>query len=259
MYINNLDPVIISFGLFSLRWYSLAYIAGIILGWIYGKNIISKSKIANSSSIKLEDFDNLITYIIISIILGGRLGYVIFYNLNYFIENPLEIFMIWKGGMSFHGGLIGVVLGTAIYCKKVNQEPIVFFDIVACVAPIGLFFGRIANFINGELYGVPTETEWGVIFPNVDDTLRHPSQLYEAFSEGIILFIILNIVIYKTSYRKGMCSSLFLIFYGVFRILSEIFREPDQHLGYIFDLISTGSLLSLIMIIVGSLIYFKLR
>ncbi len=259
MFINNLDPIIINLGIFSLRWYSLAYIAGIILGWIYGKKILKNLKLQNNFIFKLEDFDNLITYVIISIIIGGRLGYVVFYNFNYYIFNPLEILMIWKGGMSFHGGLIGVILGTIFYCKKINQEPIFFLDILACVTPIGLFFGRIANFINSELYGKPTELSWGVVFTNIDNIPRHPSQLYEAFLEGIILFIILNIIIYKSTYRKGLCSSLFLILYGFFRFLSEIYREPDEHIGYLFDLISTGSLLSIVMIIAGLLMYFKFR
>ena len=259
MFINNLDPIIINLGIFSLRWYSLAYIAGIILGWVYGKKILKNLKLQNNFIFKLEDFDNLITYVIVSIIIGGRLGYVVFYNFNYYIFNPLEILMIWKGGMSFHGGLIGVILGTIFYCKKINQEPIFFLDILACVTPIGLFFGRIANFINSELYGKPTELSWGVIFTNIDNIPRHPSQLYEAFLEGIILFIILNIIIYKSTYRKGLCSSLFLILYGFFRFLSEIYREPDEHIGYLFDLISTGSLLSFVMIIAGLLMYFKFR
>ena len=150
------------------------------MGWIYGKKILTKLISENNISFKLDNFDNLITYVVISIILGGRLGYVFFYNFEYYIFNPLEIFMIWQGGMSFHGGLIGVIVGTIIYCKKINYEPIIFLDILACVTPIGLFFGRVANFINGELYGKPTELTWGVIFPNIDNIPRHPSQLYEA-------------------------------------------------------------------------------
>ncbi len=259
MFINNLDPVIINLGIFSLRWYSLAYIAGILLGWIYGKKILTKLISENNISFKLDNFDNLITYVVISIILGGRLGYVFFYNFEYYIFNPLEIFMIWQGGMSFHGGLIGVIVGTIIYCKKINYEPIIFLDILACVTPIGLFFGRVANFINGELYGKPTELTWGVIFPNIDNIPRHPSQLYEALLEGLVLFIFLNVIINKSKYRKGLCSSLFLIFYGIFRILSEVFREPDEHIGYLFNLISTGSLLSFVMVIAGTLMYLKFR
>ncbi len=259
MFTNNLDPVIINLGIFSLRWYSLAYIAGILLGWIYGKKILTKLISENNISFKLDNFDNLITYVVISIILGGRLGYVFFYNFEYYIFNPLEIFMIWQGGMSFHGGLIGVIVGTIIYCKKINYEPIIFLDILACVTPIGLFFGRVANFINGELYGKPTELTWGVIFPNIDNIPRHPSQLYEALLEGLVLFIFLNVIINKSKYRKGLCSSLFLIFYGIFRILSEVFREPDEHIGYLFNLISTGSLLSFVMVIAGTLMYLKFR
>ncbi len=259
MFINNLDPVIINLGIFSLRWYSLAYIVGILLGWTYGKKILTKIISDNNISFQLDTFDNLITYIVISIIIGGRLGYVIFYNFDYYLFNPLEIFMIWKGGMSFHGGLVGVVVGTIAYCKKINYEPIIFLDILACVTPIGLFFGRIANFINGELYGKPTELSWGVIFPNIDNIPRHPSQLYEALLEGLVLFIVLNVIIKNSKYRKGLCSSLFLIFYGIFRILSEMFREPDEHIGYLLNLISTGSLLSFIMVIAGTLMYLKYK
>ena len=167
--------------------------------------------------------------------------------------------MLWKGGMSFHGGLLGVIISCLLFCKSKNLEVFSFLDIIACSSPIGIFLGRMANFINGELIGKITNVNWGVIFPLVDNFPRHPSQLYEAFLEGLLLFILMNIIYFRKNYKIGDCSIMFLIFYGLLRIISEIFREPDQHLGYIFDLISTGSLLSLIMIIAGSLIYFKLR
>ena len=259
MYIHNLEPIIFDVGFFSLRWYSLAYIFGIILGWWYGKNIIENSKIKTFTSVKNKDFDALISYIIISIIIGGRLGYVIFYNFSYYFLNPIEIIMIWKGGMSFHGGLLGVIVGTIFFAKKYNLDTLIYLDIIACVAPIGLFFGRIANFINGELYGKPTNLDWGVIFPDVDNLPRHPSQLYESFLEGIILFLILNFTIFKFNYKKGLCAALFLIFYGAFRIFSEIYREPDIQIGYFFNLLSMGTLLSFLMIIAGSIMYFKIK
>ena len=175
MFTNNFDPV--AFQIFSLeiRWYSLAYIMGILLGWLY-----CKKKIINDKAL-LDLFDDFITYLIIGIIFGGRLGYVLFYNLSYYLKNPIEIFFLWNGGMSFHGGLIGVVLATLLFSKKNKIKPFVFLDIVSLAAPIGIFFGRVANFINSELYGRPTELPWSVKFITIDNINRHPSQLYEAF------------------------------------------------------------------------------
>ena len=191
MYIHDLNPVLINFGFFEIRWYSLAYILGILVGWWVAKKIIvfkMKNKII-FFDIKL--FDDLITYIIISIMLGGRIGYIIFYNFSYYFSNPIDIFKIWEGGMSFHGALIGVIIGTYIYSNKIKVNTFFFLDIIASVAPIGIFFGRIANFINGELYGKPSTLSWSVTFPKVDMISRHPSQLYEALLEGVLLFCIL--------------------------------------------------------------------
>ena len=256
MYTHNLDPIMIDFGLITIRWYSAAYIFGILLGWWYGKRIILK--ISNiDHKIYLKFFDDLITYIIISMIIGGRLGYIIFYNIEFYIDNPMDVFKIWKGGMSFHGALIGIIFGTYLFSKKKGLNTFLFLDIVACVAPIGLFFGRIANFINGELVGKVTNVYWGVIFSNLDDNLRHPSQLYEAFLEGVVLFFVMNFILLNKNYKVGHCSSLFLIFYGIFRIFSEFFREPDVQLGYIYEILSMGMILSLFMIIAGLIIYLK--
>ncbi len=256
MYTHNLDPIMIDFGLITIRWYSAAYIFGILLGWWYGKRIILK--ISNiDHKIYLKFFDDLITYIIISIIIGGRLGYIIFYNIEFYINNPMDVFKIWKGGMSFHGALIGIIFGTYLFSKKKGLNTFLFLDIIACVAPIGLFFGRIANFINGELVGKVTNVYWGVIFTNLDDNLRHPSQLYEAFLEGVVLFFVMNFILLNKNYKVGHCSSLFLIFYGIFRIFSEFFREPDVQLGYIYEILSMGMILSLFMIIAGLIIYLK--
>ena len=220
-------------------------------GWWYGKKIIIKRFIVEKQTFNLKEFDNLVTYIVFSIILGGRIGYVIFYNLEYFLSNPLEILKIWEGGMSFHGALIGIIIGTYLFSTKKNIKTLFFLDIIACVAPIGIMFGRIANFINGELVGKVTSLSWSVVFPQIDMLPRHPSQLYEALLEGLVLFFVVNFFIYKKNYITGTCSFIFLIFYGIFRIFSEIFREPDPQIGYLFDFLSMGALLSLFMILVG--------
>ena len=192
-------------------------------------------------------------------IIGGRFGYIIFYNLSYYLNNPFDTLKIWQGGMSFHGALIGIILGTYLFSKKVKINFFDFLDLIACVAPIGIFFGRIANFINGELYGKPSNIFWSVIFPEIDKIPRHPSQLYEAVLEGLVLFIILTIVIYKKTISTGVVSALFMIFYGFFRIISEQFREPDAQVGYLFDLFSMGSILSFFMILVGLIILKKVK
>ncbi len=249
MLINNLNPVAFEIFFIKVHWYSFAYIFGIIFGWIYIKKVLIRNTIHNFY------IDDLITYLILGIIIGGRLGYVIVYNLAFYLSNPLEIFMIWRGGMSFHGGLVGIIVSTIIFCKKHNLEKYVFFDFIAVSAPIGIFFGRVANFINSELVGKPTDLTWGVIFPIVDYIPRHPSQLYEATLEGILLFIIMNKLYFSKDYKTGNCSFSFLIFYGIFRIFSEIFREPDEQIGYLIDSLSMGMLLSILMIFIGSVLY----
>ena len=250
MFTNNFDPV--AFQIFSLeiRWYSLAYIMGILLGWLY-----CKKKIINDKAL-LDLFDDFITYLIIGIIFGGRLGYVLFYNLGYYLKNPIEIFFLWNGGMSFHGGLIGVVLATLLFSKKNKIKPFVFLDIVSLAAPIGIFFGRVANFINSELYGRPTELPWSVKFITIDNINRHPSQLYEAFFEGIILFMILSHFTKVGYLRKpGLISSMFLIFYSFFRFIIEFFRNPDPQIGYIALNLTLGQLISIIFLILGGILF----
>jgi phosphatidylglycerol:prolipoprotein diacylglycerol transferase len=259
MYIHNLNPIIFDFGILSLKWYSLAYLFGVVFGWWYGKKIILFINNKYNNNFKLDLFDDYITYVIISIIIGGRLGYVLFYNLSYFISNPIEIFFIWKGGMSFHGGLLGIIAATMLFSKRRGFDKMVLLDVVSCVAPIGIFFGRLANFINGELYGKPTDLPWAVIFPSIDNFGRHPSQIYEALLEGALLFIILNLKIKKIPYKRGVCAAAFLIFYSLFRIFSEFFREPDLQIGYIFNYVSMGSLLSFFMFCIGIVMYFKIK
>ena len=254
MYTHNLDPILIDFGFIVIRWYSLAYIFGIILGWWLGKKIINHIIKDINLKFNIKEFDDLITYLVISIIIGGRLGYVIFYNLGYYLANPFDIVKVWEGGMSFHGALLGIIVGTYLFSKKKNVPTYFLLDIIACVSPIGIFFGRLANFINGELVGKVTTVSWGVIFPTIDSLPRHPSQLYEAVLEGAVLFIILNSLIFRRKYKMGTCSYLFLIYYGIFRVISEYFRQPDPQLGYLFNLFSMGTLLSFLMIIVGLII-----
>ena len=252
MFINNFDPV--AFEIFSLeiRWYSLAYIFGILLGWMLAKKLfIQNIEIKNK-------FDDYVTYIIIGIIIGGRLGYILIYNLSFYLNNPLDIFKIWQGGMSFHGGLIGVIFASIIFAKKNNQNSFLYMDIVALVSPIGIFFGRIANFINSELYGITTNVPWAVTFIQVDNLPRHPSQIYEALFEGLFLFLLLIYFKNKFSNKPGVISGLFLIIYSIFRFFVEFYRVPDEQLGYIFLNFTMGQVVSLIFILSGLiLIYFK--
>jgi len=251
MFINNFDPVAFNILSLEIRWYSLAYIFGIIIGWSLCKKIFIKN-----SDIS-EKFDDYITYLIIGIILGGRLGYIIFYNFNYYSHNILDIFKIWQGGMSFHGGLLGIILSSIIFAKKNNQDPFEYMDLVSLVAPIGIFFGRLANFINSELYGKTTEVLWSVTFTKVDNLPRHPSQLYEAVLEGAILFLILMYFRKKNYLTKpGLISGLFLIFYSIFRFFVEFFRVPDEQLGYLILNLSMGQIISLIFVTIGTILFY---
>ena len=259
MFTHDFDPVLLDLGFIAIRWYSLAYIFGILIGWWYGKKIITKRFDTIGKKFELKKFDDLITYLIVSIIFGGRIGYVIFYDLQYFIDNPINILKVWEGGMSFHGALIGVILGTYLFSQIKNIQALFLLDIIACVAPIGIFFGRIANFINGELIGKTSNVIWSVIFPAFDRLPRHPSQLYEAFLEGLLLFFLMNKIIVKKNYTTGTCAFTFLILYGIFRIIAEFFREPDAQIGLVFNLISMGTFLSTIMIIAGLIMIFIRR
>ena len=251
MFINNFDPVAFQIMSFEIRWYSLAYILGIVIGWILCKKIfIKKSDIS-------EKFDDYITYLIIGIILGGRIGYIIFYNFSYYLDNIFDIFKIWQGGMSFHGGLLGVIASSYIFAKKNNQNPFFYLDQVSLVAPVGIFFGRLANFINSELYGAVSDVPWSVIFIKVDNLSRHPSQLYEAILEGLILFIILIYFTNKNYLNKpGLISGLFLIFYSIFRFFIEFFRVPDEQIGYLILSLTMGQIISLVFASIGMAIFY---
>ena len=250
MFINNFDPVALEIFSLEIRWYSLAYIFGILFGWLLAKKVfIQNIEIRNK-------FDDYLTYLVIGIILGGRLGYIFIYNLNFYINNPLDVFKIWQGGMSFHGGLIGVIFASIIFAKKNNQNSFLYMDIVALVAPIGICFGRIANFINSELYGTITNVPWAVTFIQVDNLPRHPSQLYEALLEGICLFLILIYFRNKFLNKTGIISGLFLIFYSIFRFFIEFYRVPDEQLGFIFLNLTMGQVVSLIFVLSGVILFY---
>jgi phosphatidylglycerol:prolipoprotein diacylglycerol transferase len=251
MFTNNFDPI--AFQIFSLeiRWYSLAYIFGISLGWLY-----CKKKLIKDHDI-LNIFDDYITYLIVGIILGGRIGYALFYNSAYYLQNPIEILMVWNGGMSFHGGLIGVIIASKLFSNKHKTNQFIYLDLVALSAPIGIFFGRIANFINSELYGRATDVPWSIQFLLIDNIKRHPSQLYEAFLEGIVLFFILSYFFKKDYLKKpGLISGLFLAYYSLFRFFAEYFRSPDIQIGYLFLNLTLGQLISIVFFIIGIILFF---
>jgi phosphatidylglycerol:prolipoprotein diacylglycerol transferase len=246
MYIHNLNPVALEFFGLKIYWYSLAYLLGFIFSVYYSKLLIKKGVI----DLNTEIVDNFFSWAIIGVIFGGRLGYVIFYNFEFYIQNISEIFKIWKGGMSFHGGLIGLTLSMYFFSRLNKIKFIDLSNLIACSAPFGIFLGRIANFINAELVGKPTFSDWGVKYYN-EELLRHPSQLYEAFLEGLVLFLIIIFLIKRGFYKKVNLCAIFLVFYGLFRFAVEYFREPDNHIGLVFYNLSMGQILSIPIIILG--------
>lgn len=246
----NIDPVAIWLGPFPVRWYALAYLAGFLLGWRYALYLSGLDKDIRPSR---EDVDDFLPWAILGVILGGRIGYALFYQFELYAANPLEILKVWHGGMAFHGGALGVIAALIVYplVKKFNQFRLA--DIVCACVPIGLFFGRIANFINGELFGRASDVPWAMAFPRGGPETRHPSQLYEAALEGAVLFLILAalIRIQAVRDRPGLVSGVFLAGYGSFRAFVELFREPDAHIGFLFDYFSMGQLLSVPMVLAG--------
>ena len=250
----DISPVALDFGIIKIRWYALSYIAGILMSWYLILRIIKLKKI----DINTKQISDLVGNSMIGIIIGGRLGYVLFYNPEYYFNNLIEIFKIWNGGMSFHGGFLGVVFAI-IYSSKLFKVPLLTFsDLIALVTPVGLFFGRLANFVNGELYGRITNHPFGMVFPTGGDLPRHPSQLYEALFEGVILFIILWIMasIFNLLKRPGLITSYFIFLYGLFRFFIEFYREPDEHMGLLYFELSMGQILSIPMILTG--LYFSI-
>lgn len=245
----HISPIMLSIGPIDIRWYSMAYLVGIISAWYLIFKNIKKYNLPISKS----GLDDVIFYVTLGIILGGRLGYVLFYSNGIFLQKPLEIFAIWHGGMSFHGGLTGAIAGLYFSARKIHYPFLKLTDLAALYTPIGLFLGRLANFANDELWGRVTQVPWAVRFPNGGFLPRHPSQLYEAFFEGLILFILLNLLWKKESVRQksGFISGVFLVFYALSRIFVEFFREPDAQIGYILNIITMGQILSLPIFIIG--------
>ncbi|MGY4567776.1 MULTISPECIES: prolipoprotein diacylglyceryl transferase [Bradyrhizobium] len=252
------NPVALSLGPIVIRWYALAYIVGIVLGWIYARSLIKKERLwGGPAPITLPQLDDFILWVTIGIIVGGRTGYVLFYNLPFFIAHPGEILELWKGGMSFHGGFLGCVAAVMLFARRNNIPILSLGDITTAVAPIGLFLGRLANFINSELWGRHADPDlpWAMIFPNGGPLPRHPSQLYEAGLEGIVLFAALAIMIRMGALKRpGLILGSFITIYGVARIIGEHFREPDPQLGFLWGGLTMGMLLSVPMIIVGVII-----
>ncbi len=248
----DIEPVAISIGALQIRWYALAYLAGFLLGWWYALKLI-KHFFADGTVTKAH-IDDFLSWAIVGVILGGRIGYVLFYQWDYFSGYPLEALKIWHGGMSFHGGALGVIAALFAFAWRRKIPVLRLADIIACVTPIGLFFGRIANFINGELYGRITDGTWGVVFPGGGSMPRHPSQFYEAALEGLVLFMILFLAVRCKAVRKkaGALSAIFLIGYGSFRFFIEHFREPDEYLGFVLGHLSMGQVLCLPMIALGA-------
>jgi phosphatidylglycerol---prolipoprotein diacylglyceryl transferase len=260
----HVDPVLVSFGPFAIRWYALAYICGILLGWLYARAIIANERFwGGPAPFTVADFDDFVLWVTLGIILGGRIGYVLFYNFDRFIEHPAEIVQVWKGGMSFHGGFLGCVLAVVLFALKRHISILSLGDATCAVGPIGLFLGRLANFVNGELWGRQTDVPWAMIFPNPEagGVPRHPSQLYEATLEGLVLLVILHVLIRRGALqRPGLIIGAFAIGYAVMRSFCELFREPDVQLGFLWRGTTMGMLLSVPLLLAGiGLVAYALR
>jgi phosphatidylglycerol:prolipoprotein diacylglycerol transferase len=248
-----INPVLIHLGPLAVRWYALAYIVGILLGWVYARAIIRSPRLwGGEAPLTTVDFDDFIIWITVGIILGGRIGYVLFYNLPVFAAHPLQVLALWNGGMSFHGGVLGCVVAIVWFALRRGMPVLSLGDVTTAVAPIGLFLGRIANFINGELWGRPTDVPWAMVFPNGGPVPRHPSQLYEAALEGIVLFAVLNLLLRLGALRRpGIVTGGFFLGYGVARITCEFFREPDAQLGFLWGGLTMGMLLCIPLMLAG--------
>jgi phosphatidylglycerol---prolipoprotein diacylglyceryl transferase len=247
------DPVLISFGPVAIRWYALAYIVGILLGWVYARVLIRSDKLwGGPAPLTVQDFDDFVLWVTLGIILGGRIGYVLFYNLPYFANHPAEVFQLWNGGMSFHGGFLGCVLAVVAFARHRNISILSLGDLTCAAGTIGLFLGRIANFINSELWGRSTDVPWAMIFPNGGPLPRHPSQLYEAALEGIVLFLLLFFLIRGGALKRpGFIIGMFAIGYAIARSFCEFFREPDPQLGFLWGGMTMGMLLSVPLFLTG--------
>lgn len=249
----TIDPVLLRIGPFALRWYALAYIAGILLGWLYARAIVRRAHLwGGKAPMSVADYDDFVLWVTLGIVVGGRLGYVLFYNPAYFLAHPAEIPQLWKGGMSFHGGFLGCVAAVVAFALKRGIPMLSLGDVTCAVGPIGLFLGRIANFINGELWGRPSDVPWAVVFPAAGPLPRHPSQLYEAALEGLVLFVVLLLIVRTGGLRRpGLVTGAFALGYGIFRSFAELFREPDPQLGFLWGGLTMGMVLSVPLALAG--------
>lgn len=250
-----IDPTLVEIGPFAIRWYALAYIVGILIGWWYAKRLVSNPRLWGPAGAPMKpiDIDDLVVWATLGIIVGGRLGYVLFYDFGLFLAQPWQILQVWNGGMSFHGGFLGTVVAMVLFARARKIPTWSLIDVVAPSVTFGLLFGRIANFINGELWGRPTDVAWAFIFPHADGQPRHPSQLYEASLEGLVLFLVLRYFTHSQLRLRqpGFVSAIFAIGYGLARIFSEFFREPDIQIGYFSGGLTMGMLLSLPLVLAG--------
>jgi len=249
----RIDPVLVHIGPLAVRWYALAYIVGIIAGWFYARAIIASQRLwGGPAPLTVIDFDDFIIWVTLGIILGGRTGYVLFYNFPHFASHPFEIFELWNGGMSFHGGVAGCIVAVCLFARYRSIPILSLGDVTTAVAPIGLFLGRLANFINGELWGRPADVAWAMIFPNGGPVPRHPSQLYEAALEGLVLFVVLGALVrWGALKRPGLVTGASALGYGLARIFCEFFREPDAQLGFLWGGLTMGMLLCIPLILAG--------
>jgi phosphatidylglycerol:prolipoprotein diacylglycerol transferase len=248
-----IDPVLIQVGPFALRWYALAYITGILLGWVYARAIIQRERLwGGKAPMTVTDFDDFVLWATLGVILGGRIGYVLFYNPAHFAAQPAEIIQLWKGGMSFHGGLLGVVIAVILFGRRRGIPLLSLGDVTAAVYPIGHFLGRMANFINGELWGRTTDVPWAMVFPGGGPFARHPSQLYQAALEGLLLLLVLALLIDRGALKRpGLILGTFALGYGLTRCLCELYREPDPQLGFLWGGLTMGMLLSIPLMAAG--------
>jgi len=253
----TIDPVAVEIGPVAIRWYAIAYVLGLLIGWRYVR-YLARTRFEGFDARMVDD---LLVWCTLGVVLGGRIGYVLFYQPSYFFAHPAEILQIWQGGMSFHGGLLGTVLAIVLFARLRKIHVLSVADIVACAVPIGLFFGRMANFINGELYGRVSDVSWAMVFPNGGPEPRHPSQLYEATLEGVILLALLAVVVFSTRAARhpGLMTGLFLVGYAIARIVAELFRQPDVFLGFIAGGVTMGQILSLPMLLIGLFLVYWAR
>ena len=252
----NIDPIALELGPLAIRWYGLAYLTGILLGWFYARALATNAAlwVGKSAPMTPAELGDFLLWAVVGIIVGGRIGYAVFYQPAAYLADPLAFFRLWEGGMSFHGGMAGTIIAMALFARRRGIAALSLFDVIAASATFGLFFGRIANFINAELFGRVSDVPWAVVFPGGGPQPRHPSQLYEALLEGVVLFLILRLLTHKAGALRypGVVAGAFIAFYGLARFAVEFVRQPDAHIGFIAGFLTMGMILSLPMVAIGA-------